>query len=151
MTTPAALSPKIEKLWIRAVAGATPEEQSELELKVGEGVVGDHTFGKSKRHVTVLFREDWNVAASELGKTVDPVGRRANVLLSGAGAKGFLEQRVRLGEVLLEVKGITRPCQIMEQAATGMREALQPEARAGFWAQILEGGKIRPGDELSVA
>lgn len=122
-------------------------DREQLELQTGMGVVGDHTFGRM-RHVTLVFVDDWNAAAAQLGREVDPAGRRANVLLSGGDGQRFVGRTVRVGDITLEIKGITTPCPVMDKAAVGMRVALQPEGRAGVWGRVLSGGTLRPGDAL---
>ena len=74
---------RVLRLWTRAASRAPTQDCEALELTTGQGVVGDHTFG-SKRHVTVIFEDDWRAATAALGQEVDPSARRANVLLSGA-------------------------------------------------------------------
>jgi MOSC domain-containing protein YiiM len=138
---------QVLKLWIRPLAGEAPVEVEALELETGSGVVGDHAYNTA-RHVTLVFLDDWKRATDELGQEVDPVGRRANILLSGGGGEQLPGRRVRLGEAVLEIRGITRPCGVMNEAAPGLQEALKPEARAGVWAKVLSGALIRPGDRL---
>lgn len=123
------------------------EEQETLRLSEGKGVEGDHQFGGG-RHLTLIFEDDWNAAARDVGREVDPAGRRANVLLSGGNGVRYLDTRLRLGATVVEIKGITDPCAIMNRAAEGMREALVPDGRAGIWGQIVAGGEIRLGDDL---
>ena len=64
---------------------------------------------------------------------MDPAGRRANVLVSGGQGPRFVGQIIRLGPARIEIKGITEPCPVMEQAAKGLRDAvarlLRPLAR----------------------
>ncbi len=138
---------RILRLWIRPVKGGPVEEQDSLELQEGEGTVGDHSFG-GKRHVTVVFQEDWNDATKELGKDVDPSGRRANILVSGGNGRDWIGKRVNLGPVELEIHGETRPCPIMEKAAVGLQEALKPDVRAGVWGRVLKSGTLSKGDKL---
>jgi MOSC domain-containing protein YiiM len=123
------------------------EPQDSLELTAGKGIVGDHTFGRM-RHVTIVFEDDWNAAAAVLGRSVDPAGRRANVLVSGGQGPRLVGQTLRLGSTLIEIKGITQPCPVMEQAAVGMAEALRPEGRAGVWGRVLESGRVALSDAL---
>ena len=124
------------------------ESQDALELEAGKGIVGDHTFGRM-RHVTIVFEDDWAAAAAVLGKPVDPAGRRANVLVSGGQGARLVGQTIRLGATRIEIKGITEPCPVMEQAAVGMRDALKPDGRAGVWGRILEGGRVAVSDVLA--
>ena len=138
---------RVLRTWLRRASGAVPEEQQALTLIAGEGVEGDHDRG-GKRHVTLVFEDDWNAAASELGRVVDSVGRRANVLLSGGGAGALIGRTVRLGDATLEIRGETKPCPIMNDAAQGLEDALRPDVRAGVWGVVATGGRITPGDDL---
>jgi MOSC domain-containing protein YiiM len=124
------------------------ELRDALVAVAGSGIAGDHTQGRL-RHVTLVFEDDWNAAAATLGLAVDPAGRRANVLLSGSGGGELVGRRVRIGDVVVDVKGVTAPCPVMEKAAPGMMAALRPDARAGVWGRIVTGGTLRPGDALA--
>lgn len=135
------------KLWRRPIAGGPMEPCDILELKTDGGVVGDHTFGGS-RHLTLIFEDDWNAAAAELGREVDPSGRRANVLLSGGNGQRLVGRTIRLGGVRVEVKSVTSPCAVMERAGKGLMNALKPDGRAGVWGRLLDDGTLRPGDAL---
>ena len=77
------------------------------------------------------------------------MARRANVLVSGGRGERFLEKTIRLGETRIEVRGIVDPCARMDEAAEGLRKALEPEGRGGVWGVVVEGGTIRKGDALT--
>ena len=139
---------RVLRLWLRPLAGGPMVPAASLEAVEGEGLQGDHTFGRM-RHVTLVFEDDWNAAAGSIGREVDPAGRRANVLLSGGGGARFVGQTLRIGAVTVHVRGITQPCPVMDEAAAGMQEALRPDGRAGVWGRIVGGGAIRQGDELT--
>ncbi len=113
------------------------------------GVVGDHKHGAT-RHVTLLCAEDWAAACRDLGREIDAVERRANVLLSGGDAGALIGATVRIGPVLLAIQKETSPCHVMDAAAPGLRKALTPACRAGVWGRVLEGGVLEPGHELRV-
>jgi MOSC domain-containing protein YiiM len=142
-------APRVLKLWTRPAEGGAMVQQESLVVEAFKGICGDHAYGRM-RHVTLLFEDDWNAAAAELGVDVDPAGRRANVLLSGGDAGRLLKQRVYLGDVEIEIKGETAPCPVMEQAAPGMQEALKPATRAGVWGRVLRGGRIPVGAVLKI-
>ena len=69
---------------------------------------------------------------------MDPAGRRANVLVSGGGGRRYVGRHIRLGPVLVEIKGITEPCPVMEQAAVGMRDALKPAGPPTSPAPVID-------------
>ena len=148
-TTSATTGRQVLATWVRKVPGGPMESRDALDVVAGEGVVGDHTRG-GKRHVTLIFADDWAAALRDLGSDVPPSARRANVLVSGGSGGALIGRRVRLGGVLLEIGGETRPCGIMDEAAPGLMEALRPDARAGVWGRALEGGRIAPGARLEV-
>ncbi len=141
---------RVVNLWIRPSEGAPLEPRSDLDLVSGEGIRGDHAFGRM-RHVTIVFADDWRAAATSIGRDVDPIGRRANVLVSGAGGARFVGRTIRLGGATIEVKGITRPCPVMDRAAPGMMNALKPDGRSGVWGRVVAGAIVRVGDELADA
>jgi MOSC domain-containing protein YiiM len=68
--------------------------------------------------------------------------------VSGGRAEAYLGRRVRLGDAVLEIRGIVAPCGRMDEAAAGLQEALRPGARGGIWGRVVEGGTVRPGDPL---
>jgi MOSC domain-containing protein YiiM len=141
---------RVLRLWLRSETGGPMIPSESIEAVAGAGLVGDHTLGRL-RHVTIVFENDWNAAAATLGRTdVDPVGRRANVLVSGGGGARLVGATIRLGAVRVEVKGVTSPCPVMDRAAPGMQAALKPEGRGGVWGRIVAGGAVRVGDELTV-
>lgn len=137
------------RCWIRPVEAGPMSQVDALTLVADQGIEGDHTLGRM-RHVTLVFQDDWNAAAHDLGKEVDPVGRRGNVLVDGAGGLAWVGRKARLGEALLHIRGETTPCPVMEKAAVGMQAALKPGGRAGVWARVLVGGVVRPGDRLQI-
>lgn len=139
---------RILRLWVRPAQDAPLVEAAELRLVAGRGVEGDHAFGRM-RHVTIVFEDDWRAATAELGRDVDPSGRRANVLVSGGGGQRFVGATIRLGDAVVEVKGIVAPCPVMDRAADGLQEALKPSGRAGIWGRIVEGALVRARDELT--
>lgn len=139
---------RIQALWIRPAEAAPLAAQESIELVAGHGVRGDHGYGRS-RHVTIVFADDYEAAAREVGVPgLDPKGRRANVVVTGRDGCRFVGWRLRLGNTLLEARGIVAPCPVMDEAHPGMMEALKPEGRGGIWCRVLEGGILRPGDDL---
>lgn len=145
--TNAAAEHRVLRMWVRPEQDAPVVEMHELHLVDGQGVRGDHALGRM-RHVTVIFEDDWRAAERELGVAVDPSARRANVLVSGGGGARYVGRTVRLGDAVLEVKGITAPCPIMEKGAKGLEKALGPDGRSGVWGRLTAGGVLRAGDTL---
>jgi len=50
---------------------------------------------------------------------------------------------------VLQVRGETRPCTIMEEQLTGLRDALDPDWRGGVFCTVLSDARIQVGDAVS--
>lgn len=119
------------------------------------GLEGDHRGrvrpGKiSRRQVTILAREDWDAACAELGKQVAWTARRANLLIEGLKLPRRAGDIVAIGDVRLEIMLETDPCQRMDEAESGLQEALRPDWRGGVCCRVLEGGDITLGDTIRI-
>ena len=89
-------SHRVLRLWVRPERGGPLVERDALEVETGRGVVGDHTLDRL-RHVTIVFEDDWAAATREVGRDVDPIERRANVLVSGGGGDDLCRGETRVG------------------------------------------------------
>jgi MOSC domain-containing protein YiiM len=120
------------------------------EVGIADGLKGDVRGKKLGRQVTVLFREGWQRACSELGVELPWTTRRANLFIAGVPVPRE-GARIVIGALVLEVTQETRPCQVMEAAERGLRRALTPEWRGGVCCSVIAGGTIRVGDKVEVS
>ncbi|MCB1054542.1 MAG: MOSC domain-containing protein [Acidobacteria bacterium] len=120
-------------------------------LVAGEGIVGDANRGRSQRQVTLIEAELWQQLAEELGPAVDPVMRRANLLVRGLSLADSRLRTLAIGPCRLRVMGETRPCRLMEETLPGLQAALDPAWRGGVYAVVLTGGTIQLGDPVGWA
>ena len=122
---------------------------SEAAVGVADGVAGDARGVRAGRQVTVVFREGWEAACRDLGVELPWTTRRANLLIEGVPVPRQ-GRRLVIGDAVLEVTQETQPCQVMEAAHRGLREALTPEWRGGVCCRVVQGGTIRIGDRVDV-
>jgi MOSC domain-containing protein YiiM len=116
----------------------------------GLGLDGDHAGG-GKRQVTLLAREAWERACAELGTPVDPAVRRANLLVEGIDLGACIGGSLQIGDVVVDVVGETRPCELLEgPGRTGLCAALRPERRGGVYGTVRTGGLLRIGASCRV-
>lgn len=118
---------------------------NEAEAVQGRGLKNNANQG-GKRQVTLIDESRWREAQDQLGIDVDPRTRRANVMLRGIDLERTNGRLLRVGECVVRIYGETRPCEQMEEAQAGLREALRPRWRGGAFAEVVTGGTIRVGD-----
>jgi MOSC domain-containing protein YiiM len=125
-----------------------------IDMSLEAGVAGDHKGAKFKRRaVTILAREDWEMALADLGQDEEPLdwtARRANLLIEGVRLPRAIGATLRIGPVLLEVTYPTTPCARMDEERAGLRKALHPEWRGGVTCKVLEGGRVAIGDDVVI-
>jgi MOSC domain-containing protein YiiM len=135
----------IVSLWLKRFKRGPMDPVLFAELEAGQGVRGNANRG-GRRQITIIDEQAWREACSQLGVDVDPSARRANVMLRGLDLARTRGRLLRLGSCVVRVYGETRPCERMDEAQPGLRKALDPDWRAGVFAEIVEGGVIRIGD-----
>lgn len=124
------------------------EELREAQVSVARGIEGDARGVKSKRQITVLFREGWDDACRDLGVALPWVTRRANLYVEGVERPRQTGGRLKIGAIELEVMLETDPCMLMERAHAGLKHALTPDWRGGVCCNVVTGGVIRIGDTV---
>lgn len=118
------------------------------ELVEGKGLVGNADQG-GRRQVTIIAAEAWADAEEELGASLDPSSRRANLLVRGIDLQESRGRVLAIGEARIHLLGETRPCPRMDEAHPGLMSALARDWRGGAFGQVVEGGAIRLGDPVS--
>ena len=125
------------------------EEMQSARVSVEAGIDGDIRGRKRDRQITVLFRESWDDACRELGVSLPWTTRRANLLIEGVAAPQMTGGKIRIGDVVLEIRMETDPCDLMERAHSGLKSALTPDWRGGVCCNVVTGGELRIGDSVS--
>lgn len=125
---------------------AVPETLREVRISVEAGLDGDCRGRVHDRQVTVLAREDWEAACKKLGRELPWTVRRANLYVDGLDLPQRPGALIKIGGLVLEVRGKTDPCSRMEQQAEGLRAALTPDWRGGVHCVVRAAGEIKLGD-----
>lgn len=112
----------------------------------GRGIVGDANQG-STRQVTILSDKDWSDVTSGPG-TPDPIVRRANLLVSDLDLVNSRNKILQIGRVRIRLQGETRPCERMDEAREGLKDAMSVPYGGGVFGEILDDGEIAVGDKV---
>ena len=154
---------KVEQIWVKRAHRGKMDAVPRATLVAGRGIVGNADQGR-RRQVTLLSRERWDeltaaagltsvqipptlFSAEESGETaLDPIVRRANLLLSGIDLRASLGKTLRIGECRIRILGETRPCERMDEARQGLRAALSAPWGGGAFGEVLDDGDISVGN-----
>lgn len=157
----------------KAGHGVDKANRPSVRLVAGEGVEGDAHRGVTVKHRSRVARDPtqpnlrqvhllhaelldelaaagFDVAPGRLGENVTTRGVDLLALPTGT--------RLRLGgDAVVELTGLRNPCDQLEQLQAGLRGAvLDHDAdgalvrKAGVMAIVVQGGEVRPGDEVAI-
>lgn len=120
------------------------------QVVAGQGIAGNANQG-GKRQVTIVSSKHWTDVTAPLGETPDPRLRRANLLVSDIDFRDARGKILTIGRVRIRIYGETRPCEQMEAAVPGLRDAMSVPWGGGAFGEVLDDGEIVVGDAVSLA
>jgi MOSC domain-containing protein YiiM len=138
----------LEAIWIKRAHRGEMDRVATATLISGRGIVHNADQGR-RRQVTIIQQEAWDEMLRALNAAVPPEARRANLLVSGVALTQSRNRILRVGACRLRIGGETRPCERMDEALPGLRARMAVNWGGGVFAQVLEGGEISVGDEVS--
>ena len=139
---------KIEQIWIKRFHRGPMDPVTHGTLVAGQGLLDSANQG-GRRQVTLIARERWNLAVQSMGMHIDPIQRRANVLVAGIDLENTHTRILQVGGCRLLIRGETRPCERMDEAVLGLQNALDAHWGGGAFAEIIQGGEITVGDNVT--
>ena len=135
---------RVERLWVKRAQRGPMDAVNEAQFIARRGIAGNADTG-GRRQVTIIARERWYELTEALGE-VDPVLRRANVMVSGIELEGSRGRLLQIGAATVRVNGETRPCRALDFALEGLQNALDPHWGGGVYAEVVEGAVVRLDD-----
>lgn len=133
----------IHNLFIKPAHGQPMQAVDAVEAESGKGLVGDASYGRSKRQVLIIEREtlqDFDLAPGQV---------RENLTVGGIGVSGLPPgTRLQAGAALLEVTGDCAPCKFLDDIKDGLQDEMT--GRRGTLCRVLHGGAIRVDDAITI-
>jgi MOSC domain-containing protein YiiM len=112
-----------------------------------KGLVGNANRG-GFRAVALMSIERWNELMEKVGARLGPEERRANLMISGIDLENSRGKTLRIGACRLRIGGEMRPCELMDEAAAGLQQAMRAHWGGGAFATVIDGGQIAVGDTV---
>ncbi len=138
----------LETIWLKRFKRGPMDSLTEAELVAGRGLLGNADQG-GRRQVTLIEVEVWRELMRGLGAGLPTSTRRANLVVSGCDLSESRGRELAVGSCVLRIAGETKPCEQMEEALAGLQARMYPDWRGGVFAEVVAGGTIRVGDEVT--
>lgn len=136
---------ELKAIWLKRAKLGPMDPKTTAACRAGAGLVGNANQG-GRRQVTIISEETWQKLMSELSADVNPSARRANLMLKGIDLRDTRDRVLRIGECRIRVLGETRPCERMDQAFPGLKNAMSVDWGGGAFGEVLNDGVIKVGD-----
>lgn len=139
----------LEAIWIKRAKRGVMDAVEHAKLDANRGIAGNANRG-GRRQVTIIETEEWSRLMEEMGASVEPSARRANLMVSGVSLEGTRGRILRIGDCHIEIMGETRPCERMDEALPGLRDAMRSNWGGGAFGIVIDDGEISVGDPVEL-
>lgn len=148
---------RLEAIHVTPAKSQPMQALDEARLVAGQGIEGDRYFlgtgtysikPGEDRQITLIETEMLARVAADNGHEIGWGQHRRNLTVTGVPLQHLVGLRFRVGACLLEGVRINQPCKYLNLMLK--RDVYLPLwNRSGLNARIVEGGTIRPGDEIT--
>ncbi len=143
-------SGKLQAIWIKRCKRGRMDAAATADLVAGRGLAGNADQG-GKRQVTLIEQEVWEELMRRLGGSLPTSTRRANLVVSGVRLENTRGRILQIGPCRIRINGETRPCERMDEAMPGLKDAMAANWVGGAFGEVMEAGRIAVGDAVAWA
>jgi len=138
----------IQAICISRKKGIVKQPVSDAVLKENWGIEGDAHAGDWHRQVSLLAGESID-RVKELMPSLKDGAFAENIVTRGVDLRTLqIGDRVRLGDVVLEITQIGKECHQACAIKQQTGDCIMP--REGLFAKVVTGGRIAPGTTVTV-
>ena len=138
---------RLAAIWVKRMKLGPMDAVETARLIAGRGIVGNANQG-GRRQVTIIERERWEEFMRRFESSLSPSTRRANLMVEGIDLTKRRGQILQIGECQIRILGETKPCERMDEALPGLKEAMYPDWGGGAFGEVLNNGQITVGDQV---
>ena len=137
------MSGTILNIYLKEKHGQPVTSVNHANAEDGMGLIGDVSFGRSKRQVLFIEKETLDEFQLVPGQI------REHITVQGIPLAGLpAGTQLQAGEVLFEVTGDCAPCQFIEDIRPGLRDEM--DGRRGTLFRVLNGGTLKVNDKVTI-
>ncbi len=138
---------RLKAIWIKRVRRGEMDATDTAELIAGRGIA-DNTDQGGLRQVTIMESGVWTELMERFDSDLPPSARRANLLVEGIDLADARDRVLRIGTCRLRIRGETKPCERLNQALPGLKDAMSENWSGGAFGEVLDTGLISIGDAV---
>ncbi|MEP7274566.1 MAG: MOSC domain-containing protein [Acidobacteriota bacterium] len=136
---------QLKAIWIKRARRGPMDATGSADLVAGRGIAGN-TDQSGHRQVTVMESDVWADLMNRFNSDLPPSARRANLLVEGIELARSRNRILRIGNCRLRIHGETKPCERLNEALPGLKEAMYNNWSGGAFGEVLDDGQISVGD-----
>ncbi len=154
------MSGEVLLIHVAPTAEATPTRVNSVRAEPGRGLEGDRYYarvgtysekGGPGREVTLIASEVIEVLEAEFGVKLAPGESRRNITTLGIDLNDYVDRELRVGEVVLRGVRLCEPCDHLQKLVGQANTTRSLLHRGGLRCDIVSGGTIRVGDQITLA
>lgn len=148
----------LKSIWLAETAASPMYQVIEAEAVAGKGLQGDRYYHATgafsrwpapKRELSLIALEDVEDIYQDLGLLeLTPGALRRNLVTTGIPLTTWTGATFSIGDVVLEGLQPCAPCRYLERMLDQPGLMKELKGRGGLRARILQGGRLRQGDEI---
>ncbi|MCE7791925.1 MOSC domain-containing protein [Salipaludibacillus sp. CUR1] len=137
---------ELRAIWIKRMARGPMDPVDKGTLIENRGLHTNKDQG-GKRQVTLIDENVWSELMDQLNADLDPSARRANLMLKGINLEKSRGRHLQIGRTMIKIYGETKPCERMDEALPGLKDAMYENWKGGAYGVVVKGGEISTGDK----
>lgn len=137
----------LKAIWLKRARRGPMDAVAAATLTAARGIDGNANQG-GKRQVTIIEEEVWTELMRRFASDLPPSARRANLMVRGLPLADSRGRILQAGAARIRILGETKPCERMDEALAGLKDAMWPGWRGGAFGEVLTGAEIRVGDPV---
>ena len=143
---------KIFKIGIAEKNNKKVQEVNSIELVANKGIVGDRyfkDFSDPISQLTLIESENIDDYNRKYNLNIHYLDFRRNIITKGIKLNDYIEKKILIGNVEVEVIDLCRPCRFLQKKLNKNNIIKEFLRKGGLRCRILSSGTVQVGDLIS--